>query len=234
MRKLYILISLMVVLLLSGCVKGVFHITVNKDGSGDLDYRLAIDSALLSNDPKEDNPLEEFKTLAKKDGFIVSQFKENSYFGVEAKKKVENISKGIGEELFNSLSSSDQKENVNFSIKKGFLFNVYQLKTNFDLKDFVSKDNDPIASMFTNKMDLKMLLTLPVEVENHNASRIVFGDSEKVKTYEWDIIPGQDNEIYLEAKVLNITNILLMILLGVGLIIVTFYTFKKRPKIQEG
>lgn len=233
MRKLYILISLMMVLVLSGCVKGVFHVTVNKDGSGDLDYRFAMDSALLSSDRKEENPLEEFKSIAKKDGFIVSQFKENGYFGVEAKKHVENISQGIGEDLINSLSSTDKKEKVNFNIDKGFLFNVYQLKTNLDLKDFVSKDNDPFASMFINKIDLKMLLTLPVEVENHNASRILFVESEKIKTYEWDIIPGQNNEIYLEAKVLNMRNIMLLVLLGIGLVVVTFFALKKRPKMQE-
>jgi hypothetical protein len=78
-----------------------------------------------------------------------------------------------------------------------------------------------------------LLLTLPVEVENHNASRILFVESEKRKTYEWDIIPGQDNEIYLEAKVLNMRNIMLLVLLGIGLVVVTFFALKKWPKMQE-
>jgi hypothetical protein len=178
------------------------------------------------------NPLDEFKSMAMKDGFIVSQFKEQGYFEVEAKKHLENITKGIGQDLINSISSTKNKEKVNFTIDKGFLFNVYHLKTNFDLKELIAKD-DPFSSMIINKMDIKMLLTLPIDAENHNASRILFGNSEKVKTYEWDIIPGQDNEIYLEAKVLNVTNILLLVLFTLGIILITLFLLKKRPKIQE-
>jgi hypothetical protein len=44
MKKCINLLCFMFLFLLSGCVKGVFQVKVNKDGSGDLDYRLSIDS----------------------------------------------------------------------------------------------------------------------------------------------------------------------------------------------
>jgi hypothetical protein len=231
MRRLYILLISVILLLLTGCVNGVFHVKVNKDGSGDLDYRLAIDSNLLSNGDQTENPLQEFKKLAQQDGFIVSQFKDKGYFGVEAKKHVENISDTLGSELIKYLSPTNN-EKVDFTIDKGLLFNVYRLNTNLDLKDMIHED-DPFTSMILDKMDLKMLITLPTDANNHNASRIELGSVEKSKTYEWDLLPGQDNEIYLEAKVLNTTNVILLVLISIAAVLVTVYALRKRVKIQQ-
>lgn len=219
--------------LLTGCVNGVFHVTVNKDGSGDLNYKFAVDPALLSSSAKEKhNPLEEFKKMAKKDGFIVTQYKDRGYFGVEAKKHVKSISEDIGGGLINYISSSNNSEKSKIIIDKGFLFNVYSLKTNLDLKNMIPKDI-PFSSMILEKMDLKMLLTIPMEVERQNASRMEIDDKEKLRTYEWDIIPGQDNEIYMEAKVLNISNVVLLVLLTIAAILGTIFLIRKRVKAQE-
>lgn len=232
MKKLNIIIIFMLIFLLTGCVNGVFHVTVNKDGSGDLVYRLAVDPKLLSNNDKnEDNPLEEFKKLALQDGFIVSQFKENDYFGVEAKKHIADISDAIGGNLIQYASSSTSSEEINFTIDKGFLFNVYRLRTNMDLKNMIPEDT-PFSSMILDKIDLKMLVTIPVEVINHNASRIEMGDTEDVITYEWQLLPGQNNEIYLEAKALNMTNVLILVLIALGGVAVTYFVFRKRNRTQ--
>lgn len=233
MRVKQVIVVVIILFFLTGCVNGVFHVTVNKDGTSDLNYKLAVDSNLLSTFSEENNPLEEFRELAQKDGFIVSKFKEKGYYGVEAKKHVDKISDGIGGELIKYISSVDSKDPLNFTVEKGLFFNVYTIKTNIDLTNFKNKDI-PFFQLFLDKMDLRIFLTLPFDVEGHNASRVVDGRTDDFKTFEWDILPGQNNEIYLQAKVLNVLNLVTFVLLGVGLIVfVTVFMVNKRGKSAD-
>jgi hypothetical protein len=93
--------------------------------------------------------------------------------------------------------------------------------------------NDALSRMFLDKIDLRLILTLPFEVEEHNASRMVEGQNDDFKTFEWDILPGQNNEIYLEAKVLNVWNIVLLVLLVVGAVLVAVFMWRKRANPKE-
>lgn len=232
MKFKLVLLFVTMLFLLTGCVSGVFHVTVNKDGSGELNYKLAIDSNLLSTFTEENNPLEKFRVMVEKDGFIVSKFKDKGYYGVEAKKHVEKISDGIGGELIKSISSVNSKDKINFTIDKGLFVNVYTIKTNIDLTNF-GNGNNTLFKMFSDRLDLRILLTLPFDVENHNASRILAGQTDDIKTFEWDILPGQNNEIYLEAKVLNVWNIVLLIFLVVGAIFVAALMKRKIADSKE-
>ncbi|EKN63036.1 DUF3153 domain-containing protein [Schinkia azotoformans] len=234
MRIKLIVVGVIILFFLTGCVSGVFHVTVNKDGSGELNYRLAIDSDLLSTFNDKNNPLEKFREIAQKDGFIVSNFKDNGYFGVEAKKHVNKISEGIGGELITYISSvNSSKDHLNFIVDKGFFFNIYTIETNVDLTSF-AKGNNALFQMFLDKMDLRILLTLPFDVEGHNASRVIDGETDDIKTFEWDLLPGQNNEIYLQAKVLNVLNVVTLVLLAVGLIVfVTVFMAIKRRKSAD-
>ncbi len=234
MRVKPFLVIVIMLCFLTGCVKGVFHVTVNKDGSGELNYRLAIDSDLLSTFNNKNNPLERFREIAQKDGFVVSNFKDNGYYGIEAKKHVKEISEGIGGELIAYISSiNTSKDHINLNVDKGLFFNVYTIKTNIDLTNFKKKDI-PFFQLFLDKMDLRILLTLPFDVEGHNASRVE-EQTDDFKTFEWDILPGQNNEIYLEAKVVNVWNIVLLVaLVAAALVfIVAVFIRRKGANIKE-
>lgn len=71
-------------------MKVLLKVTVNKDGSADLDYKILLNSALLAFfDPNAgEDPIKELKTNAEIDGFIVSNFNQGDMTGIRATKHV--------------------------------------------------------------------------------------------------------------------------------------------------
>jgi LPXTG-motif cell wall-anchored protein len=227
MRKL---LSLFVLILsigvLSGCVKGVFHVKVNKDGSADINYDMGFENTLLglaSSDGK--NPIEEIRKQAEEQGFTVANYKENGYTGIRAKKHVDKLN---DIPIFSNMEKSKDKKPL--KIEKGLFSTRYTLDTQLDLSDMATNSNEEMANFnnaVLNQMDLKFLLDLPVKAEKHNASNV----KNDGQTLEWQLIPGDKNRVYMEAVVPNIMNITLTII-GVLIILVgaLFMILKKRKR----
>src|SRR5690554_2674608 len=94
MRRIISLLSvlLITVFLLSGCVEGKFHITLNNDGSADINYRLGFDNTMLGfMQTDQENPLEEMRREAEENGFKVRNYKENNMLGIVATKHVDSL-----------------------------------------------------------------------------------------------------------------------------------------------
>lgn len=223
--KKHIVIVLMFVFLLTGCVKGDFRIQMNEDGSADLDYKMALNAAMTS---QNSNPLEGIKKDFLKEGFQVSTYKEGNYFGVRGIKHVDQLEKiktGNAFALFDK-----QKNKAEITVKKGLFYDTYTLNAGYDLRTLSSKKNDGVAeavgSMLYDQIDLKFSLTLPMKAETNNASRVLGED--EFKTYQWDLLPGQNNEITLSTKVLKVNNILYSLLVLAVLLIVLFIVLRKR------
>src|SRR5690606_30522362 len=107
-------------------------------------------------------------------------------------------------EMFN------QEGEIPLKVKKSLFTTTYILDANIDLSNLaISEEKDFIGleTAMINSIDLRFLLTLPVKIENHNASNV----TDEGKTLEWILIPGEDNPIHLEAKIINITNIAVII-----------------------
>lgn len=208
-------------LLITGCVNGEFKVKVNKDGSADLDYKLLMNASLLAFAEPGKNPLDEMKQDAEKDGFTVSNVSEGEMVGIKATKHVEKINEIP---MFGDKKLSDK-----FYIEKGWFQDTYRLKTNMDLSDMKETgEGAEMANAMLSQIKLKFILALPVKAEKHNASSV----SDEGKTLEWHLVPGQNNNIEFEAKVLNTTNIAItaggvILLLG----IITFIVKKKKHDV---
>jgi hypothetical protein len=65
-------------------------------------------------------------------------------------------------------------------------------------------------------LHLKLMLTLPIAPDNHNADNVTDGG----KTLTWNLKPGQDNPIFMEAEFPNPLGWGAIILVAVILLIV--------------
>jgi hypothetical protein len=220
-RRFAILLCIIgLVALLSGCVKGDFHITVNKNGSADLDYNFGMKSqlvGLMSGNGQKD-PVQEMKTNFEKKGFTVSQYRDNDYIGIVAKKHMDNlkdISDALPKNPDQQSAAADSFNKMNFTEDKGLFFTTYRYNGSVDLTSMKADDKDTmgIQQMMLKQVDLKLTLTLPVKAETQNASRILPDQ----QTYQWDLIPGTKGDIALQAKAPNITNIIIAI---IGLVVI--------------
>jgi len=132
LRKIKILCIISMMLLLTGCVKFNTTMDIKNDKSMDLSILYAIDTTVLG---KEELLKEEDIAEYKKAGFEVTDYTEGNYKGITLKKHVKNIdkiSKTTGNVSFNIMGSSNNEDDSMFTVKKGFLRNVYTLKMEND------------------------------------------------------------------------------------------------------
>jgi hypothetical protein len=233
MKKIAFVIFILMSISLTGCVKGVADIKINKDGTGDVLYNIAFESSLLSMmSDKDENPLEQLKETAKKEGYSVSQYKDGDYIGVKANKHVGNFSDIFNDSFIKELFGASKKGTI--KVDDGFFYDLYKMDTAFNLLTEKDKEkNNWFSDMVLSKTDLKLRLSLPVEALNNNASRIeLMEDDKDFRTYVWDIIPTQNNEFLLQAKVWNVGNILLTILLLIGLTGLGIYILRRKQRIH--
>jgi hypothetical protein len=223
-KNRWLTIALLTVLTisLSGCLDATIHLSVNDDGSGDLNYKMLIDPAALAfmQDPSgnEPDPFSEMQADLKKSGFAIVNLKEDGYVGFEAKKNIDNIQESTRQGKLFSDSNMDKniKPGEGLTIDKRFFKTVYTLKMNFDMTDMAdtggSSEVDAMSQSMLNSMNFDFILTLPAKATTHNASTI----KDEGATLVWNLMPGQTNEVTMTAAVWNVTNI---VLLGAGTVI---------------
>lgn len=236
-RRYAALIFLTLCLLLSGCVKGDFHITVNKDGSGEVENKLAFNAqmlALMSMSNSNVNPLEEMKKSYESENYKVALFKDGDYQGITATKHVDDVS------ALQNLSGHAKGINPEMGALKiekasGIFQNKYNVSAQLDMSDLKPDQEDTmgIQKMMLNQMDLKLTVTLPGEAANHNASRVL----KDKHTYQWDIIAGQKNEIQLSYdapnRIVITIGVVIVLLVLAGIVVGMLKRTRKLTATQE-
>jgi Protein of unknown function (DUF3153). len=225
-RLLLFILLIFVVTTLTGCVDAKFHLTVNDDGSGDFSYKMLLDPSILalasqgSNSASKD-PLGQMLEEAKKSGFTTTSLNENGKVGYEAKKHIDDIQGNLKKGSLFGDPNMDKtlKPDEGLTIEKGLLKDHYKMKLNFDMSSMTKTDQNEnptakaMAQSMLRSMNFNFLLSLPVKSSINNASTT----EDNGKTLVWNLIPGQDNVITMEADIWNTTNILL---LGGGALII--------------
>ncbi|MEK3909931.1 DUF3153 domain-containing protein [Paenibacillus sp. FSL H7-0331] len=232
MNKKWLLFVILssVIILLSSCVKGDFHVTVNRDQSAELDYKLALSSQLIGlmsmNSANKTDMLGELKKNFETDGYQVSQYKDGDYQGVQAKKHVKDVKeiKNVGV----NQGSINAENKIDMTVDKGFIFNTHHLIGNFDLSSMKAdaKDTMGLQKMMISQIDLKFTLTLPDKAEQQNASRVL----DDGKTYQWDLLAGANNEVNLDIKAPNTVNVSILVAVVVILIAAIIFLLLRRKK----
>ena len=130
MKKIFKLGFMLIVLfMITGCVKMEFTMGINKDKSMDLQIIQAVDKQLLEGDTSSFD-MSSLKD-AENQGFLVKEYSEGNMQGYVVTKKIDSIDKLSTEEsdYVSDFTKLLEESNVYvFSIEKGFLKNTYKAK----------------------------------------------------------------------------------------------------------
>ncbi|MGA2368956.1 MAG: DUF3153 domain-containing protein [Thermacetogeniaceae bacterium] len=227
----------------AGCgAEGIFHITINKNGSADLNYKVGIDNTIYSMMIASNNdPLADFKKETQSEGFTVANFNDGQMSGVITTKHVNSSSELAGTaNFFNGQNMSNflngqnniTKSNNPLTVTRSFFSTQYNLNTNIDLSSMEGNSKDQFSGLgnaMLSQIKLQLLLTLPIKPGINNAINV----SDNGRTLEWDLIPGQNNHVQMAATAPNVLNIALTAV-GAAIIIaalVVFLILHKRKKL---
>ena len=241
--------------IMTGCVKFNTNLNVKKDKSMDFEVIYAVNKTYFGNQQLLD---EDAKKELEKNGFSVTEYKENELEGYKLLRKIRNIDKvsSLGNveydlgALFDSENSSSGK-NI-FKVKKGLFKNKYSAKFKFDSSssslneedeyDFElddeedesnSQDLDSMTSSMMASMDLSFNVKLPYSALSNNASKA----TEESKNLQWKLTTEDISFIEFEFELYNRTNIFLCIgasiILMVIIIIVIITMSKKKSNSKQ-
>lgn len=162
MKKSLKLLSIMlVVFLMTGCVKSHVNMEINKDKSMNLSLIAAIDSSFLEQSG-EDNLLEneEIKEFEEK-GFKTEKYSDDSMTGYKFTKNFANIDDLSSEKEttldLNALADEETPNNV-FTVKKGFFKNTYTAKVKNNATDELQsqiENADQTTTTDDNQMNIE-------------------------------------------------------------------------------
>lgn len=132
------LLSTIMISLLSGSIKMDTNLKVNPDGSGDLSLIYALDKQLAGTETK--TQIEKMKTEAKDQGYKVTGYNSEKYFGFKIIKHYDNLKK------IKAPSGNTDLFEMNLKEDKSFFTTKYQLKSVFDFEDIIETDEDENVS----------------------------------------------------------------------------------------
>lgn len=239
---IYMILLLFITITLSGCIDAKFHLTINKDGSGDFSYQMLMDPTLLAftadyNDGTNEDPLAEMVNDAKESGFTITNLNENGKVGFKADKHINNLQEELKNgELFGQQNmDSNIKPGEGLIVDEGFFKTRYKFKMDFDMSDMANNDSgefdeiDNIAQGMINSMNFSFALTMPISALTHNAGKI----EDDGKTLVWSLIPGQRNEIEMTAEVWNVKDIAMLMALIILAAIIAIIMVKRKKRNNQ-
>lgn len=228
-----IVISIIMLFTLTGCAAVDYEITVNSDGSANINYILGYNKQFFNNmgvnpEDMEEDSFVNFKKEAEESGYHVEEYSDDNILGFKATKQINNVQEEFS--LKEAFGEENIKNDNKFVIEKTFLNTKYLLDLDIDLTEISSNSEGMQAqyiNSFMNQTKMTMRINLPGKILTSNATTI----SENGKTVEWNLIPGQVNKISLEATQINIVSILLIVGIVIVLIaIIIFAIVKKKSK----
>ena len=220
MNKLKIGLLSLIMILLTGCVKVETNFKVNSNNSGDLTLVYALDKQLANTETK--NQIETMKNEARDQGYKVSSYSSEKFFGVKIKKHYDNFKNIKAPSGNTDLFEIDIKED------KRLFKTKYDVKSVFDFEDIIEIEEDEIITKeledsILSQLDLTFNLELPVKAGKNNASEI----KDNGKNLYWNFIPGIKNYVEVEFTKTNYLNIILVV---VGLLLIVGFLLFIRKK----
>lgn len=234
------LVALLLGVVLTGCMEGKFHVSVNADGSADFDYKIGFDRSItgLIALSGEDLMMQISKGAEAK-GYEVTLYNEGTVTGMKLTRHLSKLNEanldfdlfdfGKSIDEFVAASSDNASEDPILILKEGLFFTSYKLDGKVDLRSLNIGESNQLAlfgqSLMKN-IDLSFVLTLPIKPGKHNATVV----SDDGHTMEWKLTPGEVNSITMEGKVPKIKQILYFatILLIASVIGIVYYRYTKK------
>ncbi len=229
MKKLWLIAFVITGLIfLSGCADIRTHLTINANGSADLEQRVALPQSIAGMM----NGLGRMEEQFKAQGYDVKVFDEGQTVGVVATKHFKQVADVLKEKSTNNINlfrrGADQRPALR--MERGFLTTQYQFDSVVDLTSMKSAGADAeLANSIVGSMKFKFVMTLPVKPDKHNAV-VVSPDG---KTLEWQLVPGQTNPVQVSAHQVNLLNISLIVLLIAVLAGMACWFFHKPKTVKQ-
>jgi hypothetical protein len=243
-RTKHWLLLITLTLLLTGCVNADLHITVNKDGSGIYEVKILTNKLLL---PQFQN----LKQRLTDHGYRLQDIRQGKLVGWVAVKQVKNISEEPpGPEFQDSQSAfhwfaaqtasagampaaSPETPHIRqlgkgFQIHPGLFTTTITYDANVDLRGMRKNDWMGLDQFLFDQMNLNFILTLPVKVDEHNATSV----SPDGKTLTWKIRPGEENPIHMAIRFPNPLTWSVLILTGI--ILLTVWIIRRIRRKRKG
>ena len=248
-----VLCLMLIVFMMSGCVKANIDISINKDKSMKLSILSAMDESLLQQYGSEGLMDEETKNEAENNGFKVDEYSDGSMKGYTLSKKFKNIDDISSDKKVNfDLEKLMSEENAQiFTVKQGFFKNTYtvtmenntssELESQMDFGDSTTYGQDNSMDFSSNidlssissNMDMKFNVTLPYKAIKSNATSTE-NDGKKLV---WDLMNQNLQNIEFQFELYNMNNVYLTAgIVGaiIIIIVIVIISKKRKPKAPVG
>lgn len=248
-----VLCLMLIVFMMSGCVKANIDMSINKDKSMKLSVTSAVDQSLLQQYGSEGLMDEETKNEAENNGFKVDEYSDGSMKGYTLSKEFKNIDDISSDKKVNfDLEKLMNEENAQiFTVKQGFFKNTYtvtmenntssELESQMDFGDSTTYGQDNSMDFSSNidlssissNMDMKFNVTLPYKAIKSNATSTE-NDGKKLV---WDLMNQNLQNIEFQFELYNMNNVYLTAGIAVAIIIIIVIVIiskKRKPKAPVG
>lgn len=241
-----VLCIMLVVFLMSGCMKMNVDMSIHKDKSMDFAFTVALADSLMQNTGNQEIMSDEDLQEAKDEGFEVKEYSDGSMTGYTLTKKFKNIDDVSSEKnIIFDLDKATKEENDIFTVKKGFFKNTYTVKMEnntsgelqnsmesaYNTEDYSSSTDytsDMDLSMLTASMDLKFNVNLPYKALNSNATTTE-NDGKKLV---WNLMDSTLKDIEFSFELYNMKNIYLTVGLAIIALVIIIVIIKSKPKTK--
>ena len=217
MKKIKLILTMTLMMLLSGCVNIDMTLDLEKDGSGKIITEVLMQEDLMGEISEED---------------IKSQYPDYESFEIiekEGKKGYKITSKVISE---NDTLTEDEvltmEEDLGYKVDKK-LFTITE-SININLKELLlgemSAEDMQMISFIGGTANIGFHIKTPNEFETNNATSIT-EDGDKI-VYNWDYTLDNVGEISISYNSLNMINVGILSVLIIGIIAGLVAVLKKR------
>ena len=217
MKRLLKLFSIvLVVLILTGCVKKNIHMDITNT-EVNISVTDAMDSSL-----RDESEVEELKAKYKNLGYKVEDYdgKDDSLIGFVYSKtyKLSDVSsKDAVEFHLETIENEDFKNPTIFKVEEGIFGNTYRATFIFDTSEAsLSGFDEDEAYENASSIDVSYTVTLPSKAKSHNA------DSVDGKTYTWNVTYGDKEEINFVFTTMSTLSFILCGVATIAIIAVIF------------
>lgn len=218
--------AVLISLLMTGCASGRLHATINRDGSADLVSRVLFDPNLIAL-IGEDRLLAYMQIQIEEQGFMVRRISEDDQIGIEASRHLKRA-----EELLMLIQPTmDSPLFGSLVVERRLFWTDYTLDATLNLSQLpIGPDLIPdilLPALF-RQVKLDVALTLPIRPVRHNADSAL----DDGKMLLWNLRPDQPNQLYMQARVPNLRNLVgLTVLLAILLTFVLLVVRRSKQSI---
>lgn len=189
MKKIISLTLVMVMLLfvLTGCVKVDYEVQLNKNGSADVAFIYAFEKeALEQMGAKPEDATKEMESQSEKNGFKLESFTDDKYVGFKASKHIDKAEDVSLQEAFGEGYVKDS-ENNKIKVEKNGSKTVYSQNAEIDLSGLNGMEK---------AITMKYTVKLPVKAKTNNAQEV----SKDGKTLTWNLKAGEVTKVEFTAS----------------------------------